>query len=84
MKNFENIANKKTISRKIVKEIEAFGVSEDQKIDIIYFLSMTLQDNNKMKEICDFLKKYKNNINIDENENNIVNVTENKNKLILE
>ena len=82
MSKYKNIANQKTISRNIVKEIESFGVTEDQKIDILYFLSLTIQDNQTMKEICDFLKKYKNNINIEEIENNINKET--KNKLILE
>jgi len=82
MKKTEKLANEKSESRQIVKEIEAFGVTESQKIDIMYFLSLTLQDNNTMKEICDFLKKYKNNINIEETENNINKV--NKQKIILE
>lgn len=82
MSKYNDVANQKSISRNIVKEIESFGVSEDQKIDILYFLSLTIQDNQIMKEICDFLKKYKNNINIEEIENNISKET--KNKLILE
>ena len=82
MSKYNDVANQKSISRNIVKEIESFGVSEDQKIDILYFLSLTIQDNQTMKEICDFLKKYKNNINIEEIENNINKET--KNKLILE
>ena len=82
MSKYRNIVSQKEISRSIVKEIESFGITEDQKIDILYFLSLTIQDNTKMKEICDFLKKFKNNINITEIENNINKET--KNKLILE
>ena len=82
MSKYRNIVSQKEISRSIVKEIESFGITEDQKIDILYFLSLTIQDNKKMKEICDFLKKFKNNINITEIENNINKET--KNKLILE
>jgi len=59
MNKIEIIANKKKESRDIVKTIIDFGVTEDQKIDIIYFLSMTMTDNNRMKEICNFIKKYK-------------------------
>lgn len=82
MKNTNKIALEKEISRKIVKEIESFGVSESQKIDIIYFLSLTLQENETMKEICEFLKKFKNDINTDENKINIKKET--SQKIILE
>lgn len=69
----EREAKKKQESRDIVKTIIDFGVSEDQKIDIMYFLSLSLENNKSMKEITDFLKNYKNNINIDENkEDNII------------
>ena len=33
MKKTEKIANEKSISRGIVKEIESFGVTENQKIE---------------------------------------------------
>ena len=59
MKKLTKIAKQKKISREIVQEITGFGVTEDQKIDIIYFLAMTLNDNEQMKEICNLVKKYK-------------------------
>lgn len=62
MKNLKKIANQKKISREIVHEITNYGVSEDQKIDIIYFLAMTLNDNEQMKEICNLVKKYKSDV----------------------
>ena len=69
----EKEAKRKQESRDIVKTIIDFGVDENQKIDIMYFLSLSLENNKNMKKITDFLKKYKNNINIDENkEDNIV------------
>jgi len=69
----EREAKRKQESRDIVKTIIDFGVNEDQKIDIMYFLSMTLENNESMKEITSFLKNYKNSINIDENkEDNII------------
>jgi len=71
MKAIKRIAIEKETSRKIVKEIENFGITESQKIDILYFLALTIQDSEVMKEICDFLKKFKNNINTDENKINI-------------
>ena len=69
----EKEAKRKQESRDIVKTIIDFGVDENQKIDIMYFLSLSLENNKNMKKITDFLKKYKNNININENkEDNIV------------
>ena len=71
-KRLEKIALEKEESRKIVKEITSFGVSESQKIDIMYFLSLTLEDNNNMKEISKYLLNFKSSINKEEKtENNI-------------
>lgn len=70
-KELEKIAKKKEESRKITKEIINFGVTDQQKIDIMYFLSLTLENNNDMKEVSQFLKGYKININKESNENNI-------------
>jgi hypothetical protein len=75
MSKIEPIALQKTASRSIVKEIETFGVTEAQKIDIMYFLALTLQNNENMQSICNFLKKFKKDINNVEEENII-----NKNK----
>lgn len=77
----EKIALEKQKSREIVKEIENFGVTDSQKIDIIYFLSMTIKDNTAMKEICNFIKNYKKNINNIEESNNNKTVL---NKIIVE
>ena len=72
MKNIEKIANEKKTSRDIVATIIDFGVNESQKIDVIYYLALTLNDNNKMKEICNFLKKYTTEINNQKEENKII------------
>ena len=69
----ERDSKRKLESRQIVKEVLNFGVTEDQKIDIMYYIAMSLQDNTKMKEIISFLENYKSKINIDENQNKIVN-----------
>ena len=50
-------------TRKIVREITNFGVTESQKIDIMYLLAMNLENNSTMKEITQFLKKYIDRIN---------------------
>ena len=73
------LAKRKKESRDIVKQIEEFGVSEDQKIDIIYLIAITLQDNTALKEICEIVKKFKKEINNQTENNNIKN-----NKIILE
>ena len=40
MTKIKSLVNEKQVSRSIVKEIQDFGVTEDQKIDIMYFLSL--------------------------------------------
>ena len=55
-------------SRDIVKEIVDFQVTESQKLDIIYYLSLTLENNLAMKSIADTLKEFRESVN-DENEN---------------
>lgn len=77
----ERMAKKKQQSRDIVKEIINFGVSEDQKLDIIYLLSLSLESVEAMKTICDATKNYKKNINIDEDNDN--NLDDSKNKKLL-
>mgnify|MGYP003120059071 CR=1 FL=1 len=68
-------------SRQIIKEILEFGVAESQKLDIIHMLSMTLENNEAMKDISKILKKYMTTINKEDDDAN--NVIENKNKIIL-
>lgn len=80
MKNLEKDIKLKKISRDIVKEILDFGVNESQKIDIIYFLSLTLEEKENFEKITSFLKNFKTNINNEEQQNNI----EKRNKIILE
>ena len=74
----ENEAKRKQESRDIVKSIIDFGVTEEQKIDIMYFLSLTLNDNSKMKDIANFLKNHKSSIKNIEEESNI------KNKILID
>jgi RAB protein geranylgeranyltransferase component A len=78
-KEIKKLAKEKNDSRNIVSQIEDYGISENQKIDIIFFLALTLNDNNALKDICQTVKKYKKNINIEEENANIK-----SSKLILE
>ena len=73
----EKEAKRKQESREIVKTIIDFGVTDTQKVDIMFFLAMSLENNENLKEITNFLKKFKTNINNEEKKEN------NKNKLIL-
>jgi hypothetical protein len=68
--NMHLLLNKKEEARKIVLEIMNYGVNESQKIDIMYLMAMNLDDNKKMKEITNFLKKYKESINDEEKHDN--------------
>ena len=78
----EKIAREKQKAREIVKEIENFGVTEQQKYDVIYGIALSLENNEAMKDIVDILKKYREIINKDEETDN--NVNDNKPKIILE
>jgi len=59
-------AKKRQESRDIVKKILEFGVTEQQKIDIIYFISMSLENNINMKEITNFINNFRKQINNDQ------------------
>ena len=65
------LVSERSKSREIVREILDFGVSENQKLDIIYLLSLSLEDNACMKDIANILKKYRENINKDEEDNKV-------------
>tara|TARA_Y100000593_G_scaffold94436_1_gene193528 strand:- start:3421 stop:3696 length:276 start_codon:yes stop_codon:yes gene_type:complete len=84
MKNKQNtiqIINKKKESREIVSRILEFGVTEEQKIDIMSGIAMSIESNETMKEIVNFLKKYTTNFNLEENKPKIRN--NDKNKILL-
>lgn len=78
----EKLAREKQKAREIVLEILNFGVSEQQKYDIIHGICLSLESNDALKEIADVLKKYREVINKDEETDN--NVSDNKPKIILE
>ena len=82
-KNQLDVLNEKKEARKIAKTILEFGVTEDQKIEIMINLALTLEDNNKMKSIFDFLKKFTTNFNLEENSNKISSDNQ-KNKILLD
>ena len=79
----EKLAREKQRSREIVSEIINFGVTDQQKLDIIFNLSLTLENNKAIKDINGILKKYRDTINKEEDTDN--NVSDgNKPRIILE
>ena len=82
MTKIKSLVNEKQVSRSIVKEIQDFGVTEDQKIDIMINIALSLENNKNMKEIVTILKKMTINFNVDEKDNNINN-DDDKNKILL-
>jgi DNA-directed RNA polymerase subunit F len=77
----EKLAKERNQSRQIANEILSFGVNENQKLDIIFELSMNLENNKAMKEIIAVLKKYRENINKEEETED--NNDSNKSKIII-
>lgn len=77
----EKLAKEKQQSREIVKEILTFGVSEQQKLDIINGLVVSLENNEALKDISEILKKYREVINKEEDTDNNI---DKQNKIILE
>tara|TARA_R110001592_G_scaffold21097_1_gene85521 strand:- start:1419 stop:1679 length:261 start_codon:yes stop_codon:yes gene_type:complete len=74
--------NKKKEARKICKTILEFGVTDDQKIEIMLNLALSLENNEIMKDVVNFLKKFGRNFNEEENNINI-DKDNNKNKILL-
>ena len=66
-------------SRKIAKEVLDFGVTEYQKLDIMFAIAVSLENNDALKEVTSVLKKYRETINNEEDDNNFI---ENKNKIL--
>lgn len=78
------IINEKKESRQIVKTILDFGITEEQKIDVMINLAMSLESNENMKEIVNFLKKFTINFNTEENSAKIDNGDSKQNKILLD
>ena len=59
------------IAREITKTIIDYGVNDNQKLEIMYLISLELESNDSMKEISKFLKKFTVKFNTKEQESNI-------------
>ena len=55
--NSEKIAEENNLARQIVKEISSFGVSDRQRYLIMNYLSLELEDIEKVKTISSFIKE---------------------------
>jgi len=66
-------------ARDIAREVLNFGVTEDQKLDIMFALAVSLESNSALKEITSVLKKFKTTINNEEDNNNFI---KNENKIL--
>ena len=80
----EKLAREKQKSREIVSEILKFGVTEQQKYDIIHGICLSLENNQALKDIAEILKNYRETINKEEDTDNNTNDSNNKPKIILE
>lgn len=54
----DDAAERILMCRKIVNEIENFGVNELQRLHIIYLLSLTLENRDHLTEISSIVKKH--------------------------
>jgi len=82
--NKAKLINQRNEARKICKTILEFGVSDEQKIEVMFNLALSLESSENMKEIASFLKKFNTNFNTEENSNTIDIDNNNKNKILLE
>ena len=79
----EKIAKERQESRNIVKQILDYGVSEQQKLDIIFEIALNLENNDALKSVTAAIKSFREKINNDEEDDNISNEGQEKPKLIL-
>jgi len=78
----ERLARQKQQAREIVREVLNFGVTEQQKLDIINGIVVSLENNAALKELSEVIKKYRETINKEEETENNNNAKQNK--IILE
>ena len=79
----QKLAKDRQKSREILQEIFNFGVSEQQKLDLINGLALSLENNQAMKDIIKILKNYREVINKDEDSSNNLTESNNSNSKII-
>ena len=60
----DKLVEEQTTARKIVSEINNFGISERQRWLIMYFLALEIEDVDKMQEVTAMLKELNPDMNI--------------------
>lgn len=55
----EKLALESDISRKIVKEIDHFGINDRQRWLVIYYLAMELENIEEMKSLTSYIREVK-------------------------
>lgn len=53
----EKVAEENQVCRQIVREISLFGITERQRLLVIYLLAMELEDQDRMREITACVKE---------------------------
>lgn len=53
----EKLAEENQVCRQIAREISLFGITERQRMLVIYLLAMELEDGDKMREITACIKE---------------------------
>ena len=61
----EKIAKQRKEARDIASQILKYGITEQQKYDIIFELAISLENNSALKDVTSILKKYRETINND-------------------
>lgn len=60
----DKLVEEQMTARKIVSEINNFGISERQRWLIMYFLALEIEDVDKMQEVTAMLKELNSDMNI--------------------
>ena len=60
----DKLTEENNVARKIVAEISNYGVTDRQRWLIMYYLALELEDFEKMRETCCFLKEINPEINM--------------------
>jgi predicted transcriptional regulator len=60
----DKLAEENNTARKIVKEINQYGISERQRWLVMYYLALEIEDVEKMQEITSMLKELNSDMNI--------------------
>ena len=70
----DSAANDLLKCRQVTSEILNFGVSQDQILQIIYLLSLELEDREALVDISTTTKKYKTDLTSDKDSNKLLEV----------